>query len=119
MKSAVHFGAGNIGRGFIGLLLHQAGYRVTFVDVNASVVADLNARGSYTVRLAATDPQPVTVTQVDALNGTDGDAIATVIAGADLVTTAVGPAVLRLIARRPRFRPAGPPPVGLCRSFWV
>jgi mannitol-1-phosphate 5-dehydrogenase len=98
MKSAVHFGAGNIGRGFIGLLLHQAGYRVTFVDVNASVVADLNARGSYTVRLAATDPQPVTVTQVDALNGTDGDAIATVIAGADLVTTAVGPAVLRLIA---------------------
>ncbi len=98
MKSAVHFGAGNIGRGFIGLLLHQAGYRVTFVDVNSSVVAGLNARGAYTVRLAAADPQPVTVTQVTALNGADGDAIATAIAGADLVTTAVGPAVLRLIA---------------------
>uniref|UniRef100_UPI00047609C0 potassium-transporting ATPase subunit KdpA n=1 Tax=Microbacterium sp. B19 TaxID=96765 RepID=UPI00047609C0 len=32
---AVHFGAGNIGRGFVGLLLHEGGYDLVFSDVSA------------------------------------------------------------------------------------
>lgn len=36
MKS-LHFGAGNIGRGFIGDLLHKSGYDITFVEVTDKI----------------------------------------------------------------------------------
>ena len=46
---AVHFGAGNIGRGFVGLLLHDAGYEVVFADVNGALIDELAASDHYTV----------------------------------------------------------------------
>lgn len=91
---AVHFGAGNIGRGFIGQLLSQAGYEVVFVDVNTALVDELNRRKMYQVQLAtAGNPQSV-VEGVRAIHGQDMEAVAAAIASADLVTTAVGPNVL-------------------------
>lgn len=41
---ALHFGAGNIGRGFIGALLHHSGYDVVFADVNDTMVSLLNEK---------------------------------------------------------------------------
>jgi mannitol-1-phosphate 5-dehydrogenase len=95
---AVHFGAGNIGRGFIGLLLNQAGYEVVFVDVNQGLVDELNLRGSYHVQLAAEGTPSSVVQGVRAIQGQDVDAVAQEIAHADLVTTAVGPHILQHIA---------------------
>ncbi|MEI2400446.1 mannitol-1-phosphate 5-dehydrogenase [Paenibacillus sp. FSL R10-2199] len=96
---AVHFGAGNIGRGFIGLLLSQAGYEVTFVDVNEAFVSQLQERGEYPVTLASDGQETVVVKNVTALSSvTHGEEVAAAIAEADLVTTAVGVSILKHIA---------------------
>ena len=44
--NAVMYGGGNIGRGFIGALLSQSGYRVTFIDVAEPVVKHLQEKGA-------------------------------------------------------------------------
>lgn len=96
---ALHFGAGNIGRGFIGLLLSQSGYEVVFSDVNQDIVQELQKRGQYTVTLANETHDQLQVTGVTAIDGTDLEKVAETVAKADLVTTAVGVNILKHIAK--------------------
>ena len=99
LKKAVHFGAGNIGRGFIGLLLSKAGYHVTFVDVAASLVDDINALGKYYVQIVGDEPKRILVENVSAINSDKNlDALLDAITDADIVTTAIGPNILKFIA---------------------
>lgn len=96
---AVHFGAGNIGRGFIGLLLYQSGYRTTFVDVDQSLVDTINDKQQYQVKLASENSDYLQVKDVDAVNSkTTPEAVKQAILEADIVTTAIGPHVLPYIA---------------------
>jgi mannitol-1-phosphate 5-dehydrogenase len=96
---AVHFGAGNIGRGFIGSLLSSAGYGVCFVDVNAEVVDLLNEKREYRVVLADETSKETTVKNVKAINSLQNpEKVLDAISEADLVTTAVGPNVLVIIS---------------------
>ncbi|MGR2753035.1 mannitol-1-phosphate 5-dehydrogenase [Agromyces arachidis] len=96
---AVHFGAGNIGRGFIGLLLHDAGYEVVFADVNAELIDALAAADRYTVHEVGDGARDLVVDRFRAVNSeTDAAALAAELADADVLTTAVGPNVLRFIA---------------------
>jgi mannitol-1-phosphate 5-dehydrogenase len=95
---AVHFGAGNIGRGFIGLLLHNAGYEVCFVDVNDALVAELQAKRQYAVKIANEQGDTYLVDHITAIDGKDIALVAEKIAEADIVTTAVGVSVLKHIA---------------------
>lgn len=98
-KQAVMYGAGNIGRGFLGQLFHMSGYETTFVDVNEAVVERLNREHQYPVYVTDGDRYRVwRVTDVSAVNGRDVDAVANAIANADVMATAVGVNVLPHIA---------------------
>ncbi len=94
---AIHFGAGNIGRGFIGKILADAGWAVTFADVNETLVGLIARNGRYPVDIVGSGSRREEVTGVTAVSSI-GDEIVALIASADLVTTAVGPAILPKIA---------------------
>ncbi|AZS44638.1 mannitol-1-phosphate 5-dehydrogenase [Microbacterium oleivorans] len=96
---AVHFGAGNIGRGFVGLLLHEGGYDLVFSDVAPTLVETINAASEYTVHEVGPGGSDKTVTGFRALDSrADPDAVADEVAAADVVTTAVGPNILPFVA---------------------
>lgn len=94
---ALHFGAGNIGRGFIGKLLAEAGAELTFADANTQLVDRINQSKEYKVNVVGTQHQVDTVSNVSAVNATSSDVLEQ-IRKADMITTAVGPQVLDKIA---------------------
>lgn len=97
MKTAIQFGAGNIGRGFIGMLLAQAGYRVIFADVSEVIIDRLAADQKYTVHVMDTEVEDVEITNITGILS-NGSEIIDEIAKADVLTTAVGLRVLGFIA---------------------
>lgn len=96
---AVHFGAGNIGRGFIGEILFQNGFSVDFADVNDRIINALKERKSYTIELAEAGKKQIQISNASGINNQkDPEAVISAISEADLVTTAIGPKVLPYIA---------------------
>ena len=98
-KTAVHFGAGNIGRGFVAQFLHGSGYEVVFADVSVELIGALQARDSYRVIEVGEGAQTRVVDNYRAINSKthEADVIAE-IAAADIVTTAVGARILQFVA---------------------
>src|SRR5260221_227830 len=89
-RTAVQFGAGNIGRGFLAQLFHESGLEVVFVDVVTPIVDALNLRRAYTIQIVGSGAQSVPIDHVRALNGRDRVRVATEIARAEILCTAVG-----------------------------
>lgn len=100
MLRAIHFGAGNIGRGFIGLVLNQSGYQVDFVDINDTVINALKLKKTYQVELVGEQQQVLTITDVNGYHSQkEQTEITQLISEADLVTTAVGVSILPMISK--------------------
>ncbi|KAK2753391.1 Mannitol-1-phosphate 5-dehydrogenase [Onygenales sp. PD_40] len=99
-KKAIHFGGGNIGRGFVGEFLHESGYEVVFVDVMDSIIDALQKTPSYTVtEISKEGEQKKVIDNYRAINSKHNlDDVVKEIATADVVTCAVGPNILKFIA---------------------
>jgi mannitol-1-phosphate 5-dehydrogenase len=120
----VQFGAGNIGRAFVGQLFARAGWEVVFVEIDLALIAALNRERRYAVEIRDEPPQRITVEGVRAIDARDRAAVAEEIATADIAATAVGPhaldSVYPLLAagvlRRRELR-GGPLDVLICENL--
>jgi mannitol-1-phosphate 5-dehydrogenase len=98
MKKAVMYGAGNIGRGFIGKVFSESGYEVCFLDIAPEIIKALNSGHRYNVRIVSDEFERVDV--VERVRGVYANSPQAVdeIAGCDLMATAVGVNVMKYIA---------------------
>lgn len=97
MKKAIQFGAGNIGRGFIGALLSKAGYHVVFADVNKEIIEKINEDRFYTIHVMDVECTEEKIENISGVISTSDDILKEIVE-AEIITTAVGPVVLPRIA---------------------
>ena len=97
---AVHFGAGNIGRGFVAEFLHKSGYEVVFADVMDKLIESLQSTPKYLVtEISSEGEKTFTISNYRAINSKSHEAdVIKEITTADVVTCAVGPNILKFIA---------------------
>ena len=98
-KKALMYGAGGIGRGFLGQLFGMSGYSTCFIDVDEKLVNHLNGEGRYVLTVAThAGYESQVIDNVRAANGMDSAAVASEIASCGIMATAVGVNILPLIA---------------------
>ncbi|GHU99223.1 mannitol-1-phosphate 5-dehydrogenase [Clostridia bacterium] len=99
-KKAVMYGAGNIGRGFIGQLFSESGYEVAFIDINEKVIDALNRDREYPVVIVRPDGiEELSVKRVRGVLGTTPEIVAAEMKDCDIMATALGVNVLKYVAK--------------------
>lgn len=99
IKSAVIFGAGNIGRSFIGNIFASNGYEVTFIDANQELIDRLNNRGIYTVLIKRnTKPdEAVVVSGIKAVHSANHEKVMEALCRCSICSTSVGQGALKFV----------------------
>ena len=98
-KKLVLFGAGKIGRSFIGQLFSCSGYEVVFIDIDKKVIAALNEKRKYRVILKSDEGnREILVENVRGIHGSKAEEIASEIATADIMAISVGRKAIPSIA---------------------
>ncbi len=97
-KTLVQFGAGNIGRSFLGQLFSRSGYDVIFIDVDEKLISEMNQKNEYRVIIKSNDgDETILVKNISAINANDKSAVFAAVANADFIGTSVGQRALPFI----------------------
>ena len=97
--TGVIFGAGSVGRGFIGQIFSMSGLEVVFADVDTEIITALNRDGTYPhFTLSDSSRERREIGPVRAIYSTDSEAVNAAVLNADIIATSVGAAVLPRIA---------------------
>lgn len=94
-RKLVLFGAGKIGRSFIGQLFSRSGFEVVFIDIDQQVIDALNQARSYKVYIYDTQPETIVVSNVRGVQGRDTEKVVAEIVSADILAVSVGKNGLR------------------------
>jgi mannitol-1-phosphate 5-dehydrogenase len=89
-KRIVIFGAGKIGRSFIGQLFSRSGYEVVFVDVDRQIVDALNERRQYKVVIKEQLTEEIVVENVRAIHALQSNEVVNEISAAGILAVCVG-----------------------------
>lgn len=96
---AMMFGAGNIGRGFLGQLFAESGYEVVFIDIDEPLIGALHDNGAYPLRLVTNaKTEELTIAPVTGILSKSSALVAQAITQATIGATAVGARALPYIA---------------------
>jgi mannitol-1-phosphate 5-dehydrogenase len=84
------FGAGKIGRSFIGQLFSRGGYEVVFVDVYKPLIDELNRRRNYNVIIKSDTDKIINIRNVRGVRAEDEQEVISEVATAGISAVSVG-----------------------------
>ena len=90
IRKIVIFGAGKIGRSFIGQLFGSSGYKIVFIDVDPVIISLLNERKSYRVVIKGDKEEEIIVRQVQAISALDKLSVIDAVATSGIAAVSVG-----------------------------
>lgn len=100
MSKILIFGAGNIGRAFIGQVFSRNGYEVVFADIQEQIILGLNERKSYplAIKRDRMDDEIIMINHVRAVSVLDSKSVIREFVEADIIASSVGKNAITHIA---------------------
>ena len=97
-KKLVLFGAGKIGRSFIGQLFSRSGYEVVFIDIDTRIIDALNEKHSYKIFICDKNPETIVINNVRGVHADDNEQVINEIISTDYLAISIGKNALKHIA---------------------